>query len=75
MARRWKGNLTDEVFLDHEAQVIKDIPLSPVPTKHKLIWRCIPHGQFTIRHAYHLEMETKMRLRGGGLEPHNVGGV
>ena len=73
-SRSWKSTFIDDIFLPHEAQVIKSIPLSPIPTKDKLVWRCTPNGQFSVWSAYHLEMETKLRMKGGGLETQNKEG-
>jgi hypothetical protein len=47
-SRTWKNDLIEDVFLDYEAQIIKGISLSPVPTKDRLIWRCTTNGQFFV---------------------------
>jgi hypothetical protein len=31
--RRWKGDVIDAIFLEDEAQIIKGLPLSPIPQK------------------------------------------
>jgi len=55
--RSWKLPLLQEVFMEEEAKIIANIPLSPLFPKDKLIWRGTTHGEFTVRSAYHLGKE------------------
>jgi hypothetical protein len=67
--RRWKGTLIDVNFIKEEAEVIKNIPLSPIPTKEKLIWRGTHNGVFMVRSAYHMEVERQSFMRGAYSNP------
>jgi hypothetical protein len=69
--RQWKGNLVSEIFLEEEAKVTKSLPISSITTKDKLIWRCTKNGIFSVRSAYHLEMENMSDLCNGGSTPAN----
>jgi hypothetical protein len=53
----WKIDLIKEVFSEDEAQVISNIPLSPLLPQDRLIWRGTTNGVFTVRSAYHLGKE------------------
>lgn len=46
-----------EIFQEDKAKIISNIPLSPLQPKDRMIWRCTTNGQFSVRSAYHLEME------------------
>jgi hypothetical protein len=50
----WKKDLSIGIFLPEEAQVIKNIPLSPCLPPDRLIWKETNDGKFTVRSAYHL---------------------
>jgi hypothetical protein len=53
----WNIQLLDAIFSLEEAKVIKGIPISPIQVKDHLIWRCTSNGIFSVRSAYHLNME------------------
>lgn len=36
-SRSWKTDLVDEIFFEHEAKIIKGIPLSPIVAEDKMI--------------------------------------
>jgi hypothetical protein len=67
--KRWNGPLVDSIFQKDEADLIKNIPLSPLAPKDCLIWRCTSNGEFTVRSAYHMEMEMEA-LKGCGGSGH-----
>ena len=47
----WKVSVIDVLFLPHEAELIKSIPLSPRLPEDKLIWALSSNGQFSVRSA------------------------
>ena len=51
---RWKNEVIDSLFIDHEADLIKSIPLSVVLLPDKLDWAEINNGKFTVGSAYKL---------------------
>lgn len=52
--RCWKNDVIDQVFLSHEAETIKGIPLSSMVSDDKLVWIGNANGKFTVRSAYYL---------------------
>ena len=50
----WKASLIDQMFLPHEAKLIKGIPLSSQGGLDKQVWLLSNNGAFTTRSAYHL---------------------
>jgi hypothetical protein len=62
----WNIQLLNAIFSPEEAKVIKGIPISPIQVKDFLIWRCTSNGIFSVRSAYHLEMEYNARNAGEG---------
>ena len=53
----WKTEVVDALFLPHEAEVIKSIPLSVHLSADKQVWACSSNGVFTARSAYWVAME------------------
>jgi len=53
----WKTELIDALFLPHEAEVIKSIPLSMHLPGDKQVWACSSNGVFTVRNAYWVVVE------------------
>ena len=49
--------MIDALFLPHEADTIKSIPLSTHLPPNKLIWAVTTNGLFSVRSAYRLAME------------------
>jgi hypothetical protein len=47
-----------------EAEVIKNIPLTPLLPRDRLIWKGTPSGAFTVRSAYHMEVERQSHSKG-----------
>ena len=50
----WKSSVIDALFLPHESDIIKSIPISSRLPPDKLIWTETRNGLFTVRSAYHL---------------------
>lgn len=61
----WNGDLIDRTFMEEEAMVIKNIPLSPLLPMDRLIWRGTSNGVFSVRSAYHMKVERQEMLKGG----------
>ena len=61
----WKSSVIDALFLPHEADIIKSIPISSRLPPDKLIWTETRNGLFTVRNAYHLAMtQSSSKSRG-----------
>ena len=50
----WRTEVIDTVFLPHEAEVIKSIPISVWLPPDKLIWSKTSNGLFTVQSSYKL---------------------
>lgn len=50
--RGWNSGLIDRVFMEHEAAVIKSIPIIPGRGEDTLIWSSSPNGKFSVKSAY-----------------------
>ena len=48
----WKVVAVDSVFLLHEAEVIKAIPISSNLLEDKQIWAWSTNGAFSVKNAY-----------------------
>ena len=53
---QWKAQVIDALFLPHEAECIKSIPLSIQPPEDRLIWVESANGLFSVRSTYKLAM-------------------
>ena len=53
----WKMQVIDALFLPHEANIIKSIPLSALLLLDKIIWAATTNGSFSVYSAYRLAME------------------
>jgi hypothetical protein len=62
ISKSWNVDLIQEVFCGDEAQVIANIPLSPLLHEDKLIWRGTASTIFTVCNAYHLGKEVQERV-------------
>ena len=51
---RWKIEVIDNLFIPHEAELIKSIPLSATLPADKMVWAETANGNFTLRSAYKL---------------------
>ena len=52
----WKSSILDVLFLPHEAEMIKGIPLSSRLPADKLIWAEASDGKFSVKSAYKLAL-------------------
>ena len=66
----WKGGALDAVFLPHEAELIKSIPISLQLPEDKLIWALTSNGVFSVRSAYRLVMD-QARVEQSGSSSNN----
>jgi hypothetical protein len=64
----WNRALINEIFVEEEAEIISNLPRSKYMRPDKLTRRASPSGIFTVRSAYHMEMEQKRRESGMGSE-------
>ena len=51
---KWKTEVIDSLFIAHEAELIKSIPLSATLPADKIVWFETTNGNFTMRSAYKL---------------------
>ncbi|XP_059458355.1 uncharacterized protein LOC132187949 [Corylus avellana] len=63
---RWNIPLIREIFWEEEADLICGLPLSRYNMQDRLIWKCTSSGEFSVRSAYHLELERNAANYGGG---------
>lgn len=59
----WKKGVIDVLFLPHEVEETKRIPLSAHLFVDRQIWACSPNGMFTIRIAYSVVLEEGLTRR------------
>nr|XP_023916886.1 uncharacterized protein LOC112028429 [Quercus suber] len=68
----WKVTVIDSLFLPHEAEVIKSIPISSHLPPNKLIWTETRNGLFLVRSAYKLAVNQFCSVnRGSSLDTSN----
>lgn len=58
-----------QIFLEDEAEVIRSMPISPLPSKDQLIWRGTKNGIFFVRSAYFLEKDILASKEWGPSQP------
>ena len=58
----WKKSIIDTLFLPHEAEAIKGIPIRSQFSANKLIWIEMQNGIFSVRSAY--KLAKKMAVSG-----------
>ena len=51
---KWKIEVIDSLFIAHEAELIKSIPLSATLPANKIVWAETTNGNFTVKSAYKL---------------------
>ena len=52
----WKSSVLDSLFLSHEAELIKGIPLSSRLPDDRLIWAKASNGKFSVKSTSNLSM-------------------
>ncbi|XP_035546588.1 uncharacterized protein LOC118348634 [Juglans regia] len=60
----WNTLLIRNIFNKEEADQICSIPVSSMEVEDRLVWGPSKKGIFSVRSAYHLEMERKQAIRG-----------
>ncbi|KAJ0085033.1 hypothetical protein Patl1_07264 [Pistacia atlantica] len=53
-----------DLFSESEVNTICQIPISVFNRPDKLVWRCSLNGLFSVRSAYHLQVESQLSSRG-----------
>jgi hypothetical protein len=60
----WNSALVHEIFHEQEAALICNIPLSRYSQPDRIIWSPTTSGDFSVKSAYHLDMESKAKAKG-----------
>jgi len=60
----WNSTLVRHIFSPDEAEVILNIPLSPIYPPNRIIWKSTKDGAFSVCSAYHLGVELQASNRG-----------
>lgn len=71
----WNTSLIHKIFNPVEAASICGLALSPHGQPDQLIWQGNPSGTYTVRSAYHLELERRIRQTRESSTPHTASGV
>lgn len=61
-SRTWREELVRAHFQPHEVQRILSIPLSMKNRTNRWMWRCTPHGLFTVKTTYKLVVNKFSRM-------------
>jgi hypothetical protein len=70
-ANWWDVPLIKNIFSEETVDRICSIPINPRFHEDKLIWRGTKKGGFSVRSAYHLEMERRDREKGSSSSVHS----
>ena len=54
---KWNKSLIHSIFINDEADLICNLPLSRYHQLDRMIWQATSSGDFSVRNAYHCEME------------------
>ncbi|KAJ0007435.1 hypothetical protein Pint_29767 [Pistacia integerrima] len=63
-SKSWKLDLLKDLFSESEVNTICQIPISIFNRLDKIVWRCSQNGLFSVRSAYHLQVESQLSSRG-----------
>lgn len=70
----WNVQLINTIFNEEEPKVIQNIPLSSLQPRDRLIWKVTTNEVFSVRSAYHMEVEWQEARRGETSNPKKGGG-
>jgi hypothetical protein len=71
----WNFELIRAIFDPWEAGQICSLVLSPLGHSDQVIWQGTRHGLFSVKSAYHLEMQHPIQSRGESSNAGQMGGV
>ncbi|KAF5459990.1 hypothetical protein F2P56_019894, partial [Juglans regia] len=60
VTKQWDRNLVQQIFNAREASVILQTPISSLNSRDKLVWQGTKEGNFSVRSAYHKELERSL---------------
>ncbi|KAJ0096619.1 hypothetical protein Patl1_27305 [Pistacia atlantica] len=63
-SKSWKLDLLKDLFSESEVNIICRIPISIFNRPDKIVWRCSQNGLFSVKSAYHLQVESQISSRG-----------
>ncbi|KAF5468936.1 hypothetical protein F2P56_013044 [Juglans regia] len=63
--KEWKVDLISRVFKKEEADMICAIPISSFGADDRMFWGFSKSGKFTVRSAYHADVQWKIERKGG----------
>ncbi|KAJ0075170.1 hypothetical protein Patl1_34400 [Pistacia atlantica] len=63
-SKSWKLDLLKDLFSESEVDIICRIPISIFNRPDKIVWRCAKNGLFSVKSAYHLQVESQISSRG-----------
>ncbi|KAJ0017910.1 hypothetical protein Pint_10785 [Pistacia integerrima] len=63
-SKSWKLDLLKDLFSESEVNTICQISISVFNRPDKLVWRCSQNGLFSVRSAYHLQVESQLSSQG-----------
>ena len=69
--RSWRVSMIDHVFLPHEAEVIKSIPLSNKVVQDIQIWAYTSIGEYSVKSAYKMIQTQHLRSSHGQSSNHS----
>lgn len=61
--RSWKEDVVHEIFSKDEVELICYIPICLTSLQDRRIWAHTKNGLFSVRIAYHLDMDRKQRAK------------
>jgi hypothetical protein len=71
----WNVPLVEAIFDAEEANAICGLPFCPSTQPNKLVWGSAKNGQFSVKSAYHVAMETGRRYAGSSSSEGSLRGL